>query len=167
MFSGYHWKKWKGNPHWINAFLNFATHIRAISKLQQPKFHWKNNEKIKFRCGGYMSLRCECIWNAEAGTWASLWVYMKRVFMSKMSIQISERKWIFAVRKWNYTREFLTNTSQSKFFIFSIMPTQGSKSLKLRWRRQCEPDKRWSLCFRVHMAIFVWYVYGRSSHVRI
>ena len=139
---------------------------KANFQLQQPKFHWKNNEKIEFRWGGYMGLRCEWIWNAEVGTWASLWVYMKRVFMSKMSIQISERKWIFAVRKWNHTREFLTNTSQSKSFIFWFWPRKVP-NLKLRWRRQYESDKRWSLCFRVHMAIFVWCVYGRSSHVRI
>ena len=115
-------KKWKGNPKWVYIFVNYATHIRPTSKLQQPKFHWKNNEKIKLLCGGYMSLRCEWIWNAEVGTWASLCVYMKRVFMSKMSIQI--RIWNKFLQSENeiIQENFLTNTSQSKLFFRFLAP---------------------------------------------
>ena len=122
-------------------FLNYATHIRPISKLRHAKFHWKTKKKSNSVEVGFMGLRCECIWNAEVGTWASLWVYMKRVFMSKMSIQISEFEMNFCSQKMVQENFWQTSANQNYSF-FRFLATHGRFPNLLSWSK----DKRAETC---------------------
>ena len=72
-----------------------------------------------------MSFRCEWIWIAEVGTWASLWVYLKRVFMSKMSIQISESEMNFCSQKMKPYKRIFDKYQPIKIIHFFDLATQG------------------------------------------